>query len=172
MKIAIIGYSGSGKSTLARELGAQYQIPVLHMDSVHWLPGWQERPREEEIALVESFLNENPGWVIDGNYSKLIYERRLEEADQIILMQLSRFQCFLRCYRRSRIYKGKTREDMGAGCTEKFDPEFMKWILWKGRRKKNRQDFRRIARQYQDKTIRLTKQREIDEFVKKVQVSS
>lgn len=47
MRIAVIGYSGSGKSTLAARLGAAYGVPVLHLDSVHWLPGWVERPREE-----------------------------------------------------------------------------------------------------------------------------
>jgi len=39
MKIAVNGYSGSGKSTLARRLGELYQIPVLHLDTVHWLGG-------------------------------------------------------------------------------------------------------------------------------------
>ena len=40
MRIAVIGYSGAGKSTLARALGARYGVPVLHMDRVHWAPGW------------------------------------------------------------------------------------------------------------------------------------
>jgi Adenylate kinase and related kinases len=43
MKIAIIGYSGSGKSTLAAKLGKFYHAEVLHLDSVHFLPGWVER---------------------------------------------------------------------------------------------------------------------------------
>ena len=43
MKIAVIGYSGSGKSTLAKFLGEKYDIPVLHFDRIHWLPGWNER---------------------------------------------------------------------------------------------------------------------------------
>lgn len=69
MRIAIIGYSGSGKSTLAAQLGQSYGVPVLHLDSVHWLPGWVERAREEEKALVRAFLDQNESWVIDGNYS-------------------------------------------------------------------------------------------------------
>ena len=44
MKIAILGTSGSGKSTLAKRLGERYGLPVLHMDTVHFLPGWVERP--------------------------------------------------------------------------------------------------------------------------------
>ena len=52
MKIAIIGYSGSGKSTLARKLGAIYNAEVLHLDTVHWLPGWKERADEEKMNIV------------------------------------------------------------------------------------------------------------------------
>ena len=28
------------KSTLAQTLGATYHAPVLHLDTVHFLPGW------------------------------------------------------------------------------------------------------------------------------------
>lgn len=52
MKIAILGTSGSGKSTLAKRLGERYGLPVLHMDTVHFLPGWVERPFAEEEAMV------------------------------------------------------------------------------------------------------------------------
>jgi adenylate kinase family enzyme len=45
MKIAIIGHSGSGKSTLAAFLGEKYALPVLHVDTIHFLPGWVERER-------------------------------------------------------------------------------------------------------------------------------
>lgn len=57
MKIAILGTSGSGKSTLAKRLGETYGLPVLHMDTVHFLPGWVERPFEEEETIVRRFLN-------------------------------------------------------------------------------------------------------------------
>ena len=58
MKIAILGTSGSGKSTLAKRLGERYGLPVLHMDTVHFLPGWVERPFAEEEAIVRQFLDE------------------------------------------------------------------------------------------------------------------
>ena len=57
MKIAILGTSGSGKSTLAQTLGAAYHAPVLHLDTVHFLPGWVERPLDEENAIVRRFLD-------------------------------------------------------------------------------------------------------------------
>ncbi len=45
MKIAVLGYSGSGKSTLARRLGEYFQVPVLHLDVVNFLPGWEKGVR-------------------------------------------------------------------------------------------------------------------------------
>ena len=71
MKIAIIGYSGSGKSTLARKLGKIYQTDVLHFDTIHFLPDWEIRAKDEKMRLTKEFLDSHESWVIDGNYSKL-----------------------------------------------------------------------------------------------------
>ena len=76
MKIAILGYSGSGKSTLAKYLGHRYGIPVLYLDRVQFLPGWQVRDRGEAVSIVEEFMKQ-PSWVIDGNYSNFLQEKRL-----------------------------------------------------------------------------------------------
>lgn len=120
MKIAILGTSGSGKSTLAKRLGEAYGLPVLHMDTVHFLPGWVERPFEEEEAIVRQFLDENAGgWVIDGNYRKTCYARRLEEADKIIVLWFSPLVCLWRAVRRWQQNKGRVRESSAPGCEEK-----------------------------------------------------
>ncbi len=92
-RIAIIGYSGSGKSTLAQRLGRKYRCKVLHLDCVHWLPGWKERDNSEEKAIIADFLNKNKNWVIDGNYSKNHYWRRLDKATDIIYMAFGRGIC-------------------------------------------------------------------------------
>ena len=80
MKIAIVGYSGSGKSTLARKLAKKYQTDVLHFDTVQFLPDWAIRSDEEKKKITEHFLDTHDSWVIDGNYSKLFYERRMAEG--------------------------------------------------------------------------------------------
>ena len=43
-RVMVIGAPGSGKSTLARALGERTGLPVFHMDHIHHLPGWAERP--------------------------------------------------------------------------------------------------------------------------------
>ena len=165
MKIAIIGYSGSGKSTLARKLGQHYGAEVLHFDAVHFLPGWQVRPEEEKREITARFLDTHEDWVIEGNYSKLYFERRMQEADKIIVLLFNRFACLLRVLRRYRTYRGQTRPDMGAGCKEKLDAEFVKWVFLEGRSKKARSRNQTVIRQYREKVTVIRNQRQLNRFV-------
>ena len=80
MKIAIIGYSGSGKSTLARILAEKYGVDVLHFDTVQFLPNWEIRSDDEKKRITNEFMDTHESWVIDGNYSKLSYKRRMAEG--------------------------------------------------------------------------------------------
>jgi len=166
MKIAIIGYSGSGKSTLAKHLAAKHETDVLYLDTVHWLPGWNTRPREEKEKIVEDFLRDHSSWVIDGNYSKLFYDRRMEEADQIIFMAFNRFACLYRVHKRHKAYKGRSRESITEGCDEKMDLEFIKWILHGGRNKSNKERYKNTVHKYKAKTVIIKNQRQLDRFYK------
>ena len=165
MKIAIMGYSGSGKSTLARLLAEKHNLAVLHFDAVHFLPGWAIRSSAEKEKITKEFMDSHDGWVIDGNYFKLYPERRIAEADLVILLLFNRFSCLYRAYRRSRIYANKTRPDMGEGCKEKFDLEFMKWILWKGRKKEVRARYKDIKKKYPQKVIVIRNQKQLNRFI-------
>ena len=60
MKIMVTGYSGSGKSTICRRLQERYQLPVLHLDAVQFLPGWKVRAKAGQQRIVQTFLNEHP----------------------------------------------------------------------------------------------------------------
>ena len=168
MKIAIIGYSGSGKSTLARKLGEIYNAEVLHFDTVHFLPGWKEREKDEKERITKEFLDSHNSWVIDGNYSKLFYERRMEEADIIIIMLFNRFSCLYRAFRRYMRYKNTTRPDMCEGCNEKLDREFVKWILHDGRTKKARNRYKWVISQYGKKAIVVKNQKQSDRCLRKL----
>jgi len=168
MKIAIVGYSGSGKSTLARELAERYQTDVLHFDTVQFLPDWVIRSEDEKKKITEEFLNTHDSWVIDGNYSKLFYERRMAEADIIIFLLFNRFSCFYRAYHRYIKYKNKTRPDMADGCKEKFDSEFVKWILWRGRTKRVRDQYKNTILKYEKKSVVIKNQKELDGYIKSI----
>jgi len=107
MKIAIVGYSGSGKSTLAKFLAERYLLPCLHLDRVNFIENWQERDRRKAIEIITEFMKSD-SWVIDGNYSKLLFSERLEKADYIIFMNFNRLSCFIRTYKRFLKYRNKS----------------------------------------------------------------
>ncbi len=130
-KIIIIGFSGGGKSTLAREMGKILGIEPTHMDALHWKPNWTESTAEEKIEKLTPIIARER-WIIEGNYCRILWNERLALADTAV----NRFTCFYQAWRRSRIYKGRSRPDMGEGCTEKFDFEFAKWVFFKGRKKR------------------------------------
>lgn len=165
MKIAIAGYSGSGKSTLAETLGAHYGSEVLHLDKVQFLPNWQVRNEESKRELVRTFLDTHNSWIIDGNYSKLFYDRRMEEADRIVLLLFNRLTCLWRVTKRYLTYRGRTRSDMAEGCDEKLDAEFIRWVLWEGRTKEKRGCYAALAARYPNKTVILRNQRELTAFM-------
>lgn len=169
MKISIIGYSGAGKSTLAKFLGGRENAEVLHLDAVYWLPDWQACDRAEGAKKVEAFLDSHESWVIDGNYSSFCYDRRMEEADFIVFLNFNRFFCLFRAIRRYLTNRGKTREDLGEGCLEKIDWEFVQWILYESRTKQRKKRVRALQTKYPDKWIELKNQRELTVFVDSIQ---
>ena len=171
MKIVIMGYSGSGKSTLCRAFSKKYNIPSLHLDTVHFLPNWEVREDSEKQRLVVSFLDNNPdGWVIDGNYTKLSYNRRVEEADIIIQMLFNRFRCLWRCIKRYHAYKGKCRPDVAEGCNEKMDFEFVKWILWEGRTKPVEERYKKLQKTYPEKVIVIKNQKQLKKYMNEMRL--
>ncbi len=167
MKIAIMGYSGSGKSTLAQKLGEYHQCDVFHFDAVQFLPGWEIRDFDERMSLSKAFLDTHDSWVIDGTYSRFHLDRRLEEADMIILMLFNRFNSLYRVTKRYLKYRNKTRPDMAEGCSEKLDWEFVKWVLRDGRKQKTKDLFQRIQTEYADKVVVIKNQRQLDQWSKK-----
>lgn len=168
MKIAIIGYSGSGKSTLAKQLAQAYEISVLYMDQVHWLPHWHERTHEQELEILKQFLSEHSDWVIDGNYYKLLFDQRMDQADQIIVMSFDRFSCLWRAMKRYFQNKGKTRESMSTDCEEKMDLEFIKWIIKDGRSKSIKRRNEEVIHTYATKVIVIKNQMQLNRYVSSV----
>ncbi len=164
-KIVIIGYSGSGKSTLAQQLGNQHKCEVMHLDCIHWLPGWNERDKSEVIQIVSEFLDSHDSWIIDGNYSYACFERRLNEATQIIFLDFPVHICLYRVLKRYFSNRGKSRESMTEGCDEKIDWEFFWWIIHEGRKKSKKEWYKKIYEENRNKTIILKNPRMVQKFI-------
>ena len=113
-------------------------------------------------------MDRNASWVIDGNYRKLEYERRLQEADRIIFMDFNRFSCLFRAYRRYLVHKGRARNSMTEGCEEKLDLEFIRWILWDSRTRKQKKLWQAMKETCGEKTVVLKNQRQMDGFLESI----
>lgn len=125
-KILIVGCGGAGKSTLARIMGEKFNLPVVHLDKIHWLPNWQERPKEEFDQLLHNELIKD-SWIIDGNYTRT-FEKRIRYADLCIFLDYPIELCIQSVLERVEKYKNTSRPDMTEGCPEQVDDEFMEWI--------------------------------------------
>ncbi len=126
-RILIVGNSGGGKSTLARRLGETLLLPVIHLDVLFWKPGWVEIGddlfREEVARVIQA-----PAWICDGNFTGT-WDIRMPAADTIVWLQQPRWLCLARAILRVVTYRGRrNRPDMAAGCDEKFDPKFYRYI--------------------------------------------
>lgn len=126
-RVTIVGPSGSGKSTLARQVGNLFHLPVFHMDQLFFDPGWVERSKEKLAKSVESILEANDEWVIEGNYSGTL-KSRLAQSTHVIILDYPRYLYVYRVIRRLFTSYGKVREDMAPGCPERIDPAFLKYV--------------------------------------------
>ena len=161
-RILIIGCGGAGKSTLARKLGEKLGLPVVHLDRLFWHPGWVESSKEEIDARIIEEL-EKPRWIIDGNYSRTL-AMRMEKCDTVIYLDFSRTACLWGVVKRVVTNYGKVRPDMGEGCPERFDLNFVKWI-W-GFNKKNRQKYYRMLNEAEGvETVVLKNRRMVRRFL-------
>jgi adenylate kinase family enzyme len=127
-KILVIGSGGAGKSTFARRLGKLLDLEVVHLDALYWNPGWVETPKAAWAEMVAELVKRD-AWIIDGNYSGT-FDIRFKACDAVIFLDMPRLICLRRVLKRSMIYRNRSRPDMGDGCQEKLDREFLKFLLW------------------------------------------
>lgn len=130
-RILVLGCCGSGKTTFSLSLGEITGIPVVHLDKLYWKPGWTEPTRAEfHAALINELSKE--AWIMDGNYARTL-PLRLQYCDSVLYFDLPRFICLWGVIGRFLKNRGRNRLDVGSGCPEKIDGEFIRYT-WNFRR--------------------------------------
>ncbi len=160
MRIAVLGYAGSGKTYLSNYISEKKIIPVLHLDNIKWDKEW--KPVDDSLALpkVADFMTKDD-WIIDGYYTYLLIDERLQKADKIILLLLPRTTCFFRALKRTKA----RRQD---GYKNDMNWWFVKFILFGCRNKERRKFYAEIAEKYKDKTVILKTRKQVKEFMRSI----
>ncbi|MEQ9144101.1 MAG: AAA family ATPase [Parvibaculaceae bacterium] len=125
-RVLVIGPSGAGKSTFAAGLAQKTGLPLIHLDTEYWNPGWVPTPDEDWLPRVEE-LAARDSWIMEGNYSST-FPVRMPRADTIFLVIRPRWLCLARALWRSTKHFGRTRPDLAPGCPERYNLEFLKWV--------------------------------------------
>ena len=162
-RVLIIGCGGAGKSTLARQMGEKTGLPVVHLDKLFWHPGWVESSKDEMDVKIKAELIK-PQWIMDGNYSRTLTER-IKYCDTIIYLDFSRMACVLGVLKRIITTYGTVRPDMGEGCPERFDLDFLKWV-WNFNEEKREKYYRLLNETEGVETIVLKNRRMVKRFLK------
>lgn len=140
-RVAVLGSGGAGKTTFAKTLSEATGLPVVHLDEHYWSPGWIESdPKEWRIRQTRLLSGEK--WIVDGNYGDS-FDIRLGLVDTIIWLDFPRSVCILSAIRSTLFNLGRPKQ--AAGCPERFDMEFYKWI-WNFRKESRPRLVEAIAR--------------------------
>ncbi|WP_028696283.1 ATPase AAA [Pseudomonas cremoricolorata] len=164
-RVMIIGQPGSGKSTLARRLGQCTGLPVVHIDKIHWQPGWVERTPEEKTRLCHE-VEAGERWIFEGGHSTT-WSNRLARADLLLWIDRGLALRLYRVLRRTFSQRGSTRADLPENCPEQLRnlPPFLRYI-WTSRHSARRK-MQRLAGSAPShcQVVRLRSNRDVERFL-------
>lgn len=87
-RILVKGSSGAGKTTLAGALAARLDIPHIELDALHHGPNWSAATAAELRARVLRALEDERGWVVDGNYETKLGSLIVDRAELVLWLDL------------------------------------------------------------------------------------
>jgi adenylate kinase family enzyme len=168
----VCGPTGSGKTTLAQNISQRLGIAHIELDSLFWLPDWQEKDLEQFRAdLVNRLASHPEGWVCDGNY-RVVRDLILHHATTIVwlrprywtaLQQLTK-RTFARVKDKKLLW-GTNRETLRTALFSRDSIILYQLLTW---RKYNRLGRSFAEYPHQAKVIQLRTQKEIEAFLREL----
>lgn len=140
-RILVFGNSGSGKTTLSGRLARGLGIAHFDLDEVAWVKdkGKEGGPvrmgLDASWALMEKFIAENEGWVIEGCYGDLL-EMLLEYATDVVFLDLPVEVCVEHA-------RGRAFEPSKYASKEAQDANLPMLIEWIGKYEAREDEFSR-----------------------------
>lgn len=132
-KVLIIGNVCGGKTTLSRILSKSLHIPLYHMDSFLFLPGWKQRSKED----IKKELNKlvcGDDWIIEGFGNRDIVDSLLKAADTVIFIDYPVLVHFWMAIKRQIMSRRGGRLELPENCPE-FTIDYTIRLfktIWKG----------------------------------------
>jgi adenylate kinase family enzyme len=87
-RVVVKGGSGAGKTTLARLLAERLGVEHVELDRLHHGPNWTSASAEQLQERVRAALNDEAGWVVDGNYDAKLGTLIWDRAELIVWLDL------------------------------------------------------------------------------------
>ena len=162
-RVMVIGCSGSGKSTFAMRLAARTGLPFVSLDALHWQPGWREPDRGPWREIVRAAAAEDR-WIMDGGYLGTAGPR-LARADTVVWFDLPRWICLAGVLGRIVTGYGRVRQEMAAGCPERFDLDFLRYVWTFDRRHRPLVVELVAALSPAQRLVQFRSRRDVDEFL-------
>jgi len=172
MRIDIIGPAGSGKSTLAKALSLKLGIPHIQIDRFWFEAGGRQGPHdtpnlEEVRAHIRQSVKkavEGESWVSDGTYSR-VQDLIASRADVVLFLDVPLWTRLLNHTRRA-FFESKRHAHLSLWEELKFYKEVVR-RTYRGRPK-----LLKIVEDYKDKVVTLRSLKEIDAYLRKVEVGT
>jgi adenylate kinase family enzyme len=126
-RVLVIGCSGGGKTRLSMRLCKLLDLPMVSMDrEFFWMPGWRQRARQEERALIAQAIA-GERWLMDGS-GPSSFDLRVPRADVVLWLRMPRLLCLWGVTSRWIRWVGRTRPEMAPDCPERIDWHFLRYV--------------------------------------------
>lgn len=130
MRILVIGVSASGKTTFASRLAKKLDLPVTHMDTIQWNPGWQY-VGDQAVLQKLTEISDQDSWIIEGYIVKAARIGLFDKADKILYLDYPGWLSAWRYLKRTLKHRSVPRPEL-PGSPEKFSWKFFKLVFTKG----------------------------------------